>query len=100
MDDLPMLGSAAVIRAARRVGATVAHLQVESNSTAAAEVHLSVSARGVATIMLDRPRALNSLSLGMCESMTEMIHRCGADPQIKVILVKSSSPKAFSGIAC
>lgn len=53
-----------------------------------------VGASGVIT--LDRPRALNALSIAMKSRMIEAYPRFARDPQIYVAVIRSTSPRAFS----
>jgi enoyl-CoA hydratase/carnithine racemase len=46
-------------------------------------------------ITLDRPKALNSLSLQMVRDMTEVLQAWRADPAIDAVVLGSSSPKAL-----
>jgi enoyl-CoA hydratase/carnithine racemase len=46
-------------------------------------------------ITLDRPKALNSLSLAMIRSLTQTLHAWRDDASIKAVLIRSSSEKAF-----
>lgn len=53
-----------------------------------------VGASGVIT--LDRPRALNALSIAMKSAMSEAYPRFARDPQVYVAVIRSTSPRAFS----
>jgi enoyl-CoA hydratase len=58
--------------------------------------HLKTSVDNqVATIVLDRPEALNALNLAMIEEMSRRLAEWEADDSIKLILVRSAHPKAF-----
>ena len=46
-------------------------------------------------LILDRPKALNSLSLDMIRSLTQILRAWRNDATIKAVLIKSSSEKAF-----
>lgn len=46
-------------------------------------------------ILLDRPKALNSLSLEMIRALTETLLRWRDDPAIRAVLIHSSSERAF-----
>lgn len=46
-------------------------------------------------ITLERPKALNSLSLDMVRAMTEALHAWHDDTDVRAVLVRSSSEKAF-----
>ena len=49
----------------------------------------------VAFITLNRPRALNALSLEMILQLRAMLGRCAADPAIYAVLVTGAGDKAF-----
>ena len=49
----------------------------------------------LAVIILDRPKVLNSLSLELIRSFTNLLIECDEDPKIHVILVKGNGGKAF-----
>ena len=49
-----------------------------------------------AIVTLDRPRALNALTLAMRERLAEWFPRFSRDPQVYAAVLQSSSPKAFS----
>lgn len=49
----------------------------------------------IGCITLDRPRALNSLSLQMIRSITETMLAWRADADMRAVLIRSSSEKAF-----
>lgn len=46
-------------------------------------------------LILDRPKALNSLSLDMVRAMTQALLDWREDPHIRAVVVKSTSEKAF-----
>lgn len=46
-------------------------------------------------LMLNRPEALNSLSLCMIRSITQTLETWRNDPKIRAVIVRSSLPKAF-----
>lgn len=50
---------------------------------------------GVGVIDLDRPRALNALDLTMVRQLTAVLTRWRADPAVRSVVVRSTSPKAF-----
>lgn len=60
-----------------------------------AEVIYSTNDNGVATITLDRPKALNSLTHHIVETMKENLVKWENDDSIKVVVMKSSSERAF-----
>jgi enoyl-CoA hydratase/carnithine racemase len=49
----------------------------------------------VAFITLNRPGALNALSLGMILELRDLLERCAADPEIYALLVRGAGEKAF-----
>ena len=50
----------------------------------------------VAFITLNRPAALNALSLDMILELRALLGRCAADPEIHAVLIKGAGDKAFS----
>src|SRR5699024_3559278 len=60
-----------------------------------AEILYSTNDNGVATITLDRPKALNSLTHNMVASMKEKLAEWQHDDSVQVIVMKSSSERAF-----
>ncbi|EEF26742.1 Enoyl-CoA hydratase, mitochondrial precursor, putative [Ricinus communis] len=57
-------------------------------------IHTSVS-NGTGLIVLDRPKALNSLSLDMVRAITRALLDWRDDERVAAVLVRSSSEKAF-----
>lgn len=57
-------------------------------------IHSSVS-NGTGHLVLDRPKALNSLSLAMVRSLSEILLAWAGDPAVGAVLVRGSSAKAF-----
>ncbi len=49
----------------------------------------------VGIITLNRPRALNSLSTGMCALMDKALVRWGADDAIRAVIIRGAGDKAF-----
>ena len=49
----------------------------------------------LAILKLNRPKALNSLNLGMIRSMNNQLLTWENDPDVKVILIKGEGEKAF-----
>ncbi|MES3024560.1 MAG: enoyl-CoA hydratase/isomerase family protein [Pseudomonadota bacterium] len=56
---------------------------------------LSSTAHRTGFIILDRPKALNSLSLEMVRALTEKLRAWRDDPEIDAVVIRSSSEKAF-----
>lgn len=46
-------------------------------------------------ILLNRPKALNALTLGMCEQMTTQLKAWARDDAVKAIIVRGAGEKAF-----
>ncbi|CAN7247157.1 enoyl-CoA hydratase/isomerase family protein [Duganella sp. LjRoot269] len=57
-------------------------------------VHTSVG-NGTGTITLDRPKALNSLSLAMVRDITQALLAWRDDTSVAAVVIRSSSEKAF-----
>jgi enoyl-CoA hydratase len=58
---------------------------------------LDIEIRGsVAVISLDRPKALNALTMAMRARLAESFPRFARDPQVYAVAVRSTRPKAFS----
>jgi enoyl-CoA hydratase len=51
--------------------------------------------RGLVLVTLNRPRALNALSLGMCRALDDGLRRWGADPEVHAVLIKGAGERAF-----
>lgn len=49
----------------------------------------------IGVITLERPKALNSLSLDMVRAITEALHAWRDDAKVRAVLVRSSNEKAF-----
>lgn len=52
-------------------------------------------ANGTATITLDRPKALNSLSLDMVRALAQALQAWRDDPAVDAVVIRSSSDKAL-----
>jgi enoyl-CoA hydratase len=50
---------------------------------------------GVATVLLNRPRALNAFTLGMYRRFDPMLRAWEADPTVRVVLVRGAGERAF-----
>ena len=58
---------------------------------------LRVESRGAAVaIVMDRPAALNALTIGMRAELAGQLRRLGRDPMIYAVILKSALPNAFS----
>jgi len=51
---------------------------------------------GLGRLTLNRPRALNALSLGMCRDFDAALKRWAEDDRVRAALIRSASPRAFS----
>ncbi|WP_293777782.1 enoyl-CoA hydratase/isomerase family protein [uncultured Oxalicibacterium sp.] len=56
---------------------------------------LSTTHRHLARFTLNRPDAMNSLSLGMVRTLAEKLHEWQSDETIHAVVIDSSTPKAF-----
>jgi enoyl-CoA hydratase/carnithine racemase len=56
---------------------------------------LSETRNHIAFLTLNRPGALNALSLGMIEELRAWLHRHAADPDIYAVLLRGAGEKAF-----
>jgi enoyl-CoA hydratase len=50
---------------------------------------------GVVIVTLNRPRALNALSLDMCRALHQGLARWQADPDVRAVLIKGAGERAF-----
>lgn len=50
---------------------------------------------GIATVLLNRPRALNAFTLGMYRSFDPMLRGWAGDPDIRAVLVRGAGERAF-----
>lgn len=69
-----------------------------NQETSASPAQVGVDARIVGAsgvIALDRPRALNALSIAMKSAMSQAYPRFARDPQVYVAVIRSTSPRAF-----
>ena len=60
----------------------------------AAEIHFAVD-RGVGRIVLDRPRTLNALTLGMVRQIDPMLRAWAIDPEIREVVISGAGDRAF-----
>lgn len=66
----------------------------EGNGTREAEVVVS-TADGVATMMIDRPKALNALTLDAIDVMTRSVHEADASKDVGVIVITGAGDRSF-----
>jgi len=50
---------------------------------------------GLATITLNRPKALNALNLGMVRALGPVLAEWERDPSVKAVLIRGAGPRAF-----
>src|SRR4029450_836560 len=50
---------------------------------------------GLMVVTLNRPRALNALSLAMCQTLDAGLIAWKADPQVQAVLIKGTGERAF-----
>jgi enoyl-CoA hydratase len=61
-----------------------------------AEPHILFENRGaLGLITLNRPKALNALTHGMCLGMLKMLDEWAADDRIKAVAIRGAGPRAF-----
>jgi enoyl-CoA hydratase len=64
--------------------------------TTAADAEILVEKKGsVGVVTLNRPSALNALSLGLMKALVDALEAFDADPEIRVLLI-AGSPRAFA----
>lgn len=68
---------------------------MEQRLTAAGGELLADLAGGVATVTLNRPAALNALTMGMIEALDAWLAAWSADPAVRVVLLRGAGEKAF-----
>jgi len=54
-----------------------------------------VNAGALGVIILNRPRVLNALSMGMCQAISKNLNAWAEDNAIKAVLIKSAEGRAF-----
>jgi enoyl-CoA hydratase len=65
-------------------------------TTAATSGEIAATIQGrLGILVLDRPKALNALSLGMVETLETVLDAWAADPAVEAVLIRSSSERAF-----
>lgn len=50
---------------------------------------------GLGSLILDRPQAMNALSLGMVRTLAQTLMAWRANPDVRAVLIRSDLPKAF-----
>jgi enoyl-CoA hydratase len=60
------------------------------------KVHYEV-AEGLATITVDRPRALNALNRAIMRELKEAFEQAGGDPAVRVVILTGAGDRAFIG---
>jgi enoyl-CoA hydratase/carnithine racemase len=68
---------------------------MEERLTAAGGELLADLADGVAAVTLNRPAALNALTMGMIEGLAAWLEAWEADDRVRVVLLKGAGEKAF-----
>jgi enoyl-CoA hydratase len=68
---------------------------VTAPETAASEDILFGREGGVATVTLNRPRALNAFTLGMYRSLDPVLRAWADDPDVRAVLVRGAGERAF-----
>ena len=51
---------------------------------------------GIATITLNRPKALNALNLAMVRELGQAVHQVRNDPTVRVVVITGAGDKAFA----
>ncbi len=64
------------------------------NAPQSDEIHFSRRG-GLGRIVLNRPKALNTLTLGMCEALLLQLQAWNADPDINAVVIAGAGEKAF-----
>jgi enoyl-CoA hydratase len=52
---------------------------------------------GVATLTLNRPESRNALNLAMCEGLLAAVRAAGADPEVRVVVVRANGAAFCAG---
>ena len=58
-------------------------------------IRYETAADRVATITLDRPKALNAFDREMCEEVRDAWHRVKADPEVNAVVLRAAGDRAF-----
>lgn len=60
------------------------------------EMEIEFTTRGsLGLVRLNRPKALNALTLGMCDAMSAQLDRWAADSAVQAVLVRGAGDRAF-----
>lgn len=51
---------------------------------------------GIAVLTLNRPRALNAVSIALAEALSAALDECGADPATRAVVLTGAGDRAFS----
>lgn len=62
-----------------------------------AAVEMSVDERGVATLRLNRPEVHNAMDAAMISGLTELAHRLGRDPAVRVVVLTGQGASFCAG---
>lgn len=57
--------------------------------------HAGGAGGAVLEVLLDRPRSLNALSTPLVDELGALLRGLGADPEVRAVVLGSSSPRAF-----
>jgi enoyl-CoA hydratase/carnithine racemase len=68
---------------------------MEEQLSAAGGELLAEVRNGVASVTLNRPAALNALSLGMLQGLTQWLDAWERDPRVRMIVLRGAGDKAF-----
>ena len=58
-------------------------------------VHIERGDDGIAVLTLNRPRALNAVSVALAESLVAALEGCGADPATRAVVLTGAGDRAF-----
>lgn len=64
-------------------------------NTVGSEEIIFTRSGGIARILLNRPKALNALTMAMCEALGPQLRAWKADPEVKVVVISGAGEKAF-----
>src|SRR5262245_46857458 len=72
----------------------VRSLMSQTNATDAHEFRFEQDGH-VATIVLNRPAKLNAVTPAMAARLIDLVARCNADPEVRVVILTGAGEKAF-----